>query len=118
MSAEEEAPEYPVISIKVPEKEKKGTLDWSDDGHQTKLYSEDGGEWSGRGHFGDPLARGEGSGAIHGVTRPGAWPLWGGSKELLDTSLKISESSTGVCISILTKLLHLHCVLMLCALPS
>jgi hypothetical protein len=27
MSAEEEAPEYPVISIKVPEKEKKGTLD-------------------------------------------------------------------------------------------
>ena len=58
--------------------------------------------------------------AIYGVTRPGAWPLRGISCEglqrgleeactLLDTSVKILESSTGFCISLpcfLTS--HLH----------
>jgi hypothetical protein len=34
-------------------------------------------ERSGRGHLGDPLAREEGPGTIHGVTLPGAWPLRG-----------------------------------------
>ena len=49
--------------------------------------------------------------AIHGVTRSGAWPLRGIPCEglqrglgeacvLLDTSVKISESSTEVCISL------------------
>ena len=66
--------------------------------------------------------------AIHGVTRLGAWPLRGIPYEglqqglgeacvLLNTSVKIPESSIGVCISISVKLLHLYCVLRLCALP-
>ena len=49
--------------------------------------------------------------AIHGVTRLGAWPLrripyeglqrgLGEACTLLDTSIKILESSTGVCISL------------------
>ena len=49
--------------------------------------------------------------AIHGVTRLGAWPLrgipceglqlgLGGACTLLDTSVKIPESSMGVCISL------------------
>jgi hypothetical protein len=69
-----------------------------------KLDSEDSGERSRKGRHGDPLVRGEGPGAIHRVTRPGAWPLRGhsceglqqgvgGSEELLDTSVKILASS-------------------------
>ena len=49
--------------------------------------------------------------AIHRVTRPEAWPLHGipceglqrglgEACELLDTSIKIPESSMGVCISL------------------
>ena len=61
-------------------------------------------------HIGDPLTHGEGL-RLHGVTRLGAWPLRGIPCEglqrglgeacvLLDTSVKILESSTGICISL------------------
>ena len=78
-----------------------------------KLDSEDGGE-----HLGEacrkarrrPTCAWGRPEAIHGVTRLGAWPLRGIPCEglqrglgeacaLLDTSVKIPESSTGVCIS-------------------
>jgi hypothetical protein len=65
------------------------------------------GNLSRRGHLGDPLAHGEGpTGAIHRVTRQGAWPLRGhpcvglqqGLGEacaLLVTSVKIMASLNG-----------------------
>ena len=74
-----------------------------------KLDSEDGGEHPGeacrKAHRRPTCAWGRPE-AIHGVTRPGAWPLRGaptrtrGKLALLDTSVKIPESSTGVCISL------------------
>ena len=76
--------------------------------------------------IGDQLAHGEGSKAIHGVTNLGAWPLQehpceglqrglGGSKELLDTSIKIPTSLNGslhICIALY--LLLLLYILRLC----
>ena len=78
-----------------------------------KLDSEDGGEHPGEvgRHVGDPLTRGEGPRLS---TKLQDWELGpcerflarGSNKDkgeacaLLDTSVKISESSTGVCISI------------------
>jgi hypothetical protein len=66
---------------------------------------------------------------IHGVTWPGPWPLWRlpceglqwgleGSKELLDTSVKITKSSMGVRISTTLYLPHLYYALRLCDLHS
>ena len=79
-----------------------------------KLDSEDGGE-----HLGEacrkarrrPTCAWGRPEAIHGVTRPGAWPLRGIPCEglqrglgeacvLLDTSVKIPELSMGVCVSL------------------
>jgi len=63
------------------------------------LDSEDSVERSEGDHLGDPLVRGKGPGAMHGVTRPGALPLRGastrtkGKHELFDTSVKILTSS-------------------------
>jgi hypothetical protein len=71
-----------------------------------KLDSEDDLELFVRDHLGDPLACGEDIGAIHGVTRPGAWPLQGAPTR---TSGKRGASryfgkSTGV----VDRNLHLH----------
>jgi len=93
-----------------------------------KLDSEDGGEHrerlAGR-HVGDPLARGEGPwlstelpdrelGPCEGFLARGSNEDLGEACALLDTSVKIPESSTGVCISIALYLPHLHCFLGCC----
>ena len=79
-----------------------------------KLDTEDGGEHPGepcrKAHWRPTCAWGRPE-AIHGVTRLGAWPFQGIPCEglqrglgeacaLLDTSVKIPESSMGVCISL------------------
>ena len=79
-----------------------------------KLDSEDGGEHPGeacrKAHRRPTCAWGR-SGAIHGVIRLGAWPLRGAptrTREKLARfsipQVKIPESSTGVCISLLYSL--------------
>ena len=79
-----------------------------------KLDSEDSGEHPGeacRKAYRRPTCAWGRPKDIHGVTRPGAWPLRGIPCEglqrglgkacaLLDTSVKILKSSTGVCISV------------------
>ena len=95
-----------------------------------KLDSEDGGERSGRGlpkaHRRPTCAWGRPR-AIHGVTRPGAWPLRGipceGLQRGLGGSLSASRylgKNTGVVdgslhLYLTLYLPHLHCVPSLCA---
>ena len=52
------------------------------------LDSEDSVEWSERDHLGDPLVRGKGPGAMHGVTRLEAWPLRGHPCEGIQRELR------------------------------
>ena len=76
-------------------------------------------------HVGDPLARGEGLwlstelpdrelGPCEGFLARGSNEDLGEACALLDTSVKIPESSTGVYISIALYLPHLHCFLGCC----